>query len=304
MRFVRINTRAMRRQDRVGGSSSGVGSGSGSSAARGSGAKPFSYGRRTGQGSATEEKTAEAKTTTRGPASSAGAARAHGYRNKPSARCDRRATSDPFAKESSARTAFAKAYAAGAIPCRINHGCSKHALQWDREPQELDYDPLLVHVCEGLAETKHPFVFVARTAFKELMCAAGGSVKAVPLTGRLARPLRMALCTRDDGVFKAALDAISLLAQAVGEELAPHLGVLLVQINKKSFQAKFKACILETLHVRLLSVVWVGGGGVPTRVDVVIGAFDPTRGTRPFSLCSTAVRTPRPPFPLVSSRSS
>eukprot|EP00947_MAST-08B_sp_MAST-8B-sp1_P000187 g187.t1 len=173
---------------------------------------------------------------------------ASGFSDRPSARLNPRAATNPFAKESSARTPFAKAYVAGAIPCRIDHGCHKHKLKWDREPTEMDsYDPLLVHIAEGLSETKHPYVFVARTAFTELLMADGGVEKTRPLTGQLARPLRMALTSRDDAVFKAALQAVRLLAECVGEDLAPSLQVLLVQISKKSFQPKFKAVIVETL---------------------------------------------------------
>ena len=35
----------------------------------------------------------------------------------------------------------------------------------------LDYDPLLITVAEGLLETKHPYTFVARTAFQHLVGA-------------------------------------------------------------------------------------------------------------------------------------
>ena len=78
--------------------------------------------------------------------------------------------------------------------------------------------------------------------------ARRGGLDAGPAQRRAARPRRHGgtrrRSARDDAVFKAALQAIRLLAECVGEELAPHLGVLLVQISKKSFQAKFKASIV------------------------------------------------------------
>lgn len=35
----------------------------------------------------------------------------------------------------------------------------------------MDYDPLLITVAEGLLERKHPYTFVARTAFQHLVGA-------------------------------------------------------------------------------------------------------------------------------------
>ena len=61
-----------------------------------------------------------------------------------------------------------------------------------RDAHKAGYDPLLVTVAEGLSETKHPFVFIARAAFAELLAAPGGPGKAAPLAQRLVRPLRKA----------------------------------------------------------------------------------------------------------------
>ena len=119
----------------------------------------------------------------------------------------------------------------------------------------MDYYPLLIHCCEGIAETKHPYVFVARTAFKELLQSPMGSEKTKPLTSMLIKPLRMALLSKEEGTFTAVLDAIQQLSDAVGPELTPHLGAILIQINKKAFNRKYSIKIQETL-----SILDVNGG--------------------------------------------
>eukprot|EP00656_Telonema_subtile_P015005 TRINITY_DN1777_c0_g1_i2.p1 TRINITY_DN1777_c0_g1~~TRINITY_DN1777_c0_g1_i2.p1 ORF type:complete len:135 (-),score=15.47 TRINITY_DN1777_c0_g1_i2:102-506(-) len=56
---------------------------------------------------------------------------------------------------------FSRTYNRGEIPCRINHGGVSHNIQWDLDPNDLPYDPLLILFFEGLVETAHPFVFLA-----------------------------------------------------------------------------------------------------------------------------------------------
>ncbi len=87
-----------------------------------------------------------------------------------SAKFDDHKTADPFASANKKfKTAFALDYSLGRIPCRINHGSVKHKLQWDQNPAELDYSLLLPSMADGLSETEHPYVFVARTGFKEML---------------------------------------------------------------------------------------------------------------------------------------
>ena len=78
---------------------------------------------------------------------------------KPSDRLTKIKTADPFAAATQKqKTNFAHAYTAGAVPCRINHGCSRNYLQWDCAPGSIEcFDPLLVHCFEGLLETDHPY---------------------------------------------------------------------------------------------------------------------------------------------------
>ncbi len=51
------------------------------------------------------------------------------------------------------------------------------------------------------------------------------------------------------GVFEAVLIAVQQLSDAVQEELTPHIGALLIQINKKVFNRKYASQIQNTLAV-------------------------------------------------------
>ena len=163
---------------------------------------------------------------------------------------DRLKVGDPFASRKSQLSNFELAYSNGEIPCRVNHGGVITRLKWDQDPEDLDYNPLLVTVSDGLTETRHPYAFVAQNAFKELLSADGAEAKTVPLLPQIVRNLRAAMLKKSDETFFAALLATQQLSNAVGESLTTHIGSsLLIQINKKSFNRKFKEQIAETLHV-------------------------------------------------------
>ncbi len=118
------------------------------------------------------------------------------------ARFDPHKSSNPFGAAKQGKTGFSQYYSNGSVPCRINHGGSGiNRLQWDREPSSLEYFPLLVHCCQGVAETTHPHAFVARNAFKELLLAPGGPEKAKPLTALLVKPLREAFLSKEEGTM-------------------------------------------------------------------------------------------------------
>ena len=81
-------------------------------------------------------------------------------------------------------------------------------LHWDQQPSQLAYDPLLVTLFEGLLETEHPFVFVARQGCKELLTADGAADKSIPLIPRLVMPLRLALMNSDAGIINAGIETL------------------------------------------------------------------------------------------------
>ena len=127
----------------------------------------------------------------------------------------------------------------------------KHRIQWKAGtggPAGLDYQPLLVHVAEGLAETTHPYVFVARYAFKELLEAEGGAVKATPLVRELIQPLRRALASKDADVAMHALEAVRQVSAAVGTALTPYLKDLVTAVARRAFKAKFRDAVQDTLQ--------------------------------------------------------
>jgi len=160
-------------------------------------------------------------------------------------RFDHAKKGDPFAKKG--KSAFASAYSSGIIPCHLEHGSVRHKLLWTRHFDELHYDPLLVHCFEGLCDTQHPYVFVARTAIKDLLTAQDASRKTIPLVSKLIIPVRQALLRKEADVFDATLEAIGHLSYAVGPHLNAHLNVLLIQVNKKAFTNKVHREKIENL---------------------------------------------------------
>ncbi|KAB1282669.1 PACRG-like protein [Camelus dromedarius] len=107
-------------------------------------------------------------------------------------------TINPFGEQSRAPSAFAAIYSKGGIPCRLVHGSVKHRLQWECPPENLPFDPLLITLAEGLRETKHPYTFVSKEGFRELLLVAGAPEKAVPLLPRLIPVLKAALVWSGD----------------------------------------------------------------------------------------------------------
>ena len=103
---------------------------------------------------------------------------------------------------------FARVYAGGGIPCRINHGGVKHSLCWDEPPSSLPYDPLLTQCFEGFAETQHPYVFISRTAFKELLAAEGAAEKTLPLLPGLITCIRKSLMSKQEDELVVGLEAL------------------------------------------------------------------------------------------------
>lgn len=157
-------------------------------------------------------------------------------------------TIDPF-KNTKNKTPFESVYSSGGIPCRLVHGSVKHKLQWNQSPQEVPFDPILVLLAEGLRETVHPYNFVARIGFKELLETSEAGDRAIPLIPRLIPPLRAALCHSDAAVFSAGLEAVGQLSNVVGPELNPHLKVLLPPVAKQCMGKKHREDIIDVLQL-------------------------------------------------------
>mgnify|MGYP005992102803 CR=1 FL=1 len=117
--------------------------------------------------------------------------------------------SDPFASKGSAvrSSPFREAYNSG-FPARLGHAGAqtRQTLKWDRSVLSVDVNYLLPLCAGGLTETTHPYAFVAKQTFMELVAARPGEVP--PLLPAVVRPLRLALGSKSDGVFNSALQCL------------------------------------------------------------------------------------------------
>ncbi|NWT98232.1 PACRL protein, partial [Urocynchramus pylzowi] len=173
---------------------------------------------------------------------------------KPSAKLNPK-TIDPFRAYSQPSSAFAATYARGGIPCRLVHGSVKHKLQWECPPETVPFDPLLLTLAEGLRETKHPYTFVSKEGFKQLLLVEGAAEKAIPLLPRLVPVLKAALAHADDEVFGRGLDALVQLSAVVGPSLNDHLKLLLTNLLKRLMDKKYR----EEVTVALQKLEHCGG---------------------------------------------
>lgn len=104
------------------------------------------------------------------------------------------------------RGTFREAYNR-AFPARIQHGGSGiNKLQWDVPLATVDYKRLLPIVTKGIQETTHPYAFVARQTFTDMLEAFPGRVH--PVLPEIVRPLKEALMSNDDDAFGGGLKAL------------------------------------------------------------------------------------------------
>ncbi|XP_033632598.1 PACRG-like protein [Asterias rubens] len=166
---------------------------------------------------------------------------------KPSDRLNPK-TIDPFKETKNPKSAFASVYAKGGIPCRLVHGSVKHKLQWDANPETLPFDPLLITLAEGLQEFKHPYQFVARQGFKELLEVSDVSSKALTVLPRIIVPLRTALGSSNGSVFEGAVESLVHLSVAVGPQLNPYLKSVLSYLSKKLMDKNYRELVTAALQ--------------------------------------------------------
>ncbi|OWZ13659.1 hypothetical protein PHMEG_00012975 [Phytophthora megakarya] len=152
-------------------------------------------------------------------------------------------------KKKKHKSNFSSAYDAGFIPCRINHGGIRSSLQWTRDPNTISFDPLLITCVEGFLETEHPFVFLSRTTFRELLKLEDARDKTLPILAQLIVPLRTALMTKDDDTFLMALEATRLLSDLVEGEMNVYLPKLTQQIHRKLLTKQLRTDVENTLAI-------------------------------------------------------
>lgn len=73
---------------------------------------------------------------------------------------------------------------------------------------DVDFDPLLVICIEGFQETEHPFVFLARQSYRELLALDCAREKTLPILTKVVTALRRALMTTNDDIFLMAVEGI------------------------------------------------------------------------------------------------
>ncbi|XP_038647425.1 PACRG-like protein isoform X2 [Scyliorhinus canicula] len=130
-------------------------------------------------------------------------------------------TINPFSDPLCQQSVFAAAYAKREIPCRLFHGSVSHRLQWDQPPETVCFDPLLTILAEGLRETRHPYTFVAKEGFKELLEVEDAADKALPLVPKVIPKLKAALLSKrlmDKKLKQLITDALQRLEQHGGKE--------------------------------------------------------------------------------------
>ncbi|KAG8453549.1 hypothetical protein GDO86_000252 [Hymenochirus boettgeri] len=164
-------------------------------------------------------------------------------------------TIDPFAEPRRSPSAFAAVYSRGEIPCRLVHGSVKHTLQWDRHPQTIPFDPLLITLAEGLKETRHPYTFVSQEGFKQLLLVPGAEEKVLSILPKLVTALKTALVHPDGGVFERGLNALVQLSSVAGPSLNIHLKQLLTSLSKRLMEKTYK----DQVSVALQKIEQHGG---------------------------------------------
>uniref|UniRef100_A0A8C5M1W5 Parkin coregulated like n=1 Tax=Leptobrachium leishanense TaxID=445787 RepID=A0A8C5M1W5_9ANUR len=179
---------------------------------------------------------------------------ASGARPRPSDKLNPK-TIDPFAEPPRSPSAFAAIYSKGGVPCRLVHGSVKHKLQWERPPETIPFDPLLVTLAEGFKETRHPYTFVSQEGFKELLMVPGADEKALPVLPKLTVSLKSALVHSDNGVFERGLNGLVQLSAVVGPSLNSHLKNLLTSLSKRMMDKHYK----EQVTVALQKLEQYGG---------------------------------------------
>ncbi|OCT99389.1 PACRG-like protein isoform X1 [Xenopus laevis] len=157
-------------------------------------------------------------------------------------------TIDPFAEPRRSPSAFSAVYSRGGIPCRLVHGSVKHNLQWERLPETIPFDPLLITLAEGLKETRHPYTFVSQEGFKELLMVPGAKEKVLPILPKVTAALKGALVHSDGSVFERGLNALVQLSSVVGPSLNIHLKQLLTSISKRLMEKTYKEQITAALQ--------------------------------------------------------
>ena len=170
-------------------------------------------------------------------------------KNKPTAKLRSIKLGNPFSLANKHKTSFGYIYSAGGIPCRIDHGAVSMKLVWDIPVEQLDYNPILITCFEGLLETEHPYNFIGKQCIRELLSAKRAEEKVLPILNKLIGPLKEALKCDIPEIFCEALNDLEILSNLVKDKLNKYSHFFLQNINRKSFNSKYKERVFEVLRV-------------------------------------------------------
>jgi len=168
-------------------------------------------------------------------------------KNKPTQKLRSVKLGNPFIPSNKHKTNFGFVYSAGGIPCRIEHGGVNLKLVWNIPIDQLDYDPILITCFEGLLETEHPYNFVGKQCIRELLAAEGAKEKVEPILDKLIVPLKNAIKCDIPEIFCEAMNDLEILSNMVKDKLDKYIHFFLQNINKKSFNPKYKDRVFQVL---------------------------------------------------------
>ena len=168
-------------------------------------------------------------------------------KNKPTEKLRSVKLGNPFIPSNKHKTNFGFVYSAGGIPCRIEHGGVNLKLNWSIPIEKLDYDPILITCFEGLLETEHPYNFVGKQCIRELLAAEDAKEKVEPILSKLIGPLKDAIKCDNPEIFGEAMNDLQILSNMVKDKLNKYVHFFLQNLNKKSFNPKYKERVFEVL---------------------------------------------------------
>jgi hypothetical protein len=133
-----------------------------------------------------------------------------------------------------AASEFRRFYDRGDLPISLAHGSTSNHIVWKIDIDKLDYHHYLPVFFDGLREKEDPYRFFAVQGVFDLIEAARGSQKILPVVPQLIIPIKTALGTRDPHTVTTickVLQQLVISADRVGEALVPYYRQILPVLN-------------------------------------------------------------------------
>jgi Parkin co-regulated protein len=182
-------------------------------------------------------------------------------------------------------TDFRKFYERGDLPIIVGHSASNR-LQWLQDMEKLDYHHYLPIFFDGLREQEEPFRFLAVQGAFDLLNAAKGTNKIVPVIPQLIIPLKTALNTKDKHVVRLILKTIQAMIKTgplVGEALVPYYRQLIPTMALYRSQNEnigdriaYGRCIGDLVEETLMLMEEHGGSDAFINIKYMIPTYEST----------------------------